>query len=117
MPTLRRTDGAAGRLSVLQSPGAAASVSERTIRIITDSLRGAAPAAEIVRITVSEPDSLWLARAYGPDGAEITLPAALDEALARWVACDLPALDWRHQHDLEIASGRVAQAGDIAKAA
>ncbi|MEU9074347.1 hypothetical protein AB0D22_06655 [Kitasatospora sp. NPDC048538] len=76
-----------------------------------------APAAEIVRITVSEPDNLWLARAYGPDGAEAELPAALDEALACWVACDLPGLDWRHQHDLDLATGRIALASAIAKAA
>ncbi|MFD0262398.1 hypothetical protein ACFVH7_29525 [Kitasatospora indigofera] len=90
-----------------------ARMSDRTIRIVTESLRTVAPTALVVRVSVSEPESLWLARAYGQDGAEVQLPFGVDEALARWVACDQPGRDWRLQHDIDLSTGIVTAAGSI----
>ncbi|MFF2041896.1 hypothetical protein ACFVVX_15820 [Kitasatospora sp. NPDC058170] len=66
---------------------------------------------------MSEPHGLWLARAYGRANESIGLPLAVEEAVACWVARGLPALDWRHQHDLDLATGTVVLAGALAKAA
>ncbi|MBV6695590.1 hypothetical protein KV557_00425 [Kitasatospora aureofaciens] len=75
-----------------------------------------APSTAVVRVSVSEPTDLWMARAYCAAGENVPLPQGVEEAVARWVACDLPGLDWRYQHDLDLATGHIAPAGCLPKA-
>ncbi|MFJ9446463.1 hypothetical protein ACIRRH_32075 [Kitasatospora sp. NPDC101235] len=92
-------------------------ISEGTARAIESSVRAVAPAAKIVRVTVSEPDHLWLARAYDADGATVPLPQQHEEAVARWIAVAQPQRDWRLQHDLDLATGDLTVAGLLGQVA
>ncbi|MEV0188405.1 hypothetical protein AB0I39_07715 [Kitasatospora purpeofusca] len=58
-----------------------------------------------------------MARAYDRAHTSVGLPLAVEEAVAGWVARDLPSLDWRRQHDVDLATGTVVPAGMLAKAA
>ncbi|MFE4516369.1 hypothetical protein ACFRMQ_19485 [Kitasatospora sp. NPDC056783] len=86
-------------------------IPEGLAQAIASSVRAVAPAAKIVCISVSEPDHLWLARAYDADGATVPLPQRHEEAVARWIAVAQPQCDWRLQHDLDLATGHLTVAG------
>ncbi|MCG6496926.1 MULTISPECIES: hypothetical protein [Kitasatospora] len=117
MLALLRTGGAAQGRPAAHHPAVLDRMSEGTRHAVTDSLRRVAPDADVVRISVSEPHGLWLARAYDRAHMPVGLPLAVEEAVAHWVARDLPSLDWRHQHDVDLATGTVVPAGALAKAA
>ncbi|MFJ7279823.1 hypothetical protein [Kitasatospora sp. NPDC098663] len=87
--------------------GGATRISEGTAQAIERSVRAVAPAVAVVRVSVSEPDHLWLARAYDVRGTLVPLPQQHEEAVARWVACDQPQRDWRLQHDLDLDTGHL----------
>ncbi|WP_344639662.1 hypothetical protein [Kitasatospora cystarginea] len=112
-----RTEGAEGSLAAGVVMGGLACISEGTALMIESSVRAVAPAAAVVRVSVSEPDYLWLARAYDAHGDNVPLPQQQEEAVARWVACDQPGRDWRLQHDLDLATGRLTVAGALRQVA
>ncbi|MFF2954988.1 hypothetical protein ACFVVU_27020 [Kitasatospora sp. NPDC057965] len=92
-------------------------ISGSTARAVESSVRAVAPDATVVRVSVSEPDDLWLARAYDTNSASVPLPQQHEEAAARWIALDQPQRDRRLQHDLALATGRLAPAGSLGQVA
>jgi hypothetical protein len=110
-----RTEGAERNLAAGVAPGGHARITEGTAQAIESIVRAVVPAVAVVHISVSEPDHLWLARAYDAHGDTVPLPQQHEEAVARWVACDQPGRDWRLQHDLDLATGRLTVAGALAK--
>ncbi|MFF2747800.1 hypothetical protein ACFVVA_19895 [Kitasatospora sp. NPDC058048] len=109
--TAPRTEGAETGLNAGVVLGGATRISEGTARAIESSVRAVAPAVTVVRVSVSEADHLWLARAYDADGANVPLPQQHEEAVARWIAVDQPQRDWQLQHDLDLATGHLTVAG------
>ncbi|MGW3183231.1 hypothetical protein ACWDD9_28545 [Kitasatospora sp. NPDC001119] len=115
--TAPRTEGPETGLAAAVALAGSTRISEGTARAIERSVHAVAPDAKVVRVSVSEPDHLWLARAYDADGAGVPLPQQHEEAVARWVAVDQPQRDWRLQHDLDLVTGRLTVAASLGRVA
>ncbi|WP_407915988.1 hypothetical protein [Kitasatospora sp. NE20-6] len=91
-------------------------MSPSAIGMISAVLGAVGPQAEAVRVSVSGPHCLWTAHAYGPGRGKIPLLLEVEQAVACWVAGDLPGLDRCPQRDVNLATGRIAPVGRLVAA-
>ncbi|MDH6111377.1 hypothetical protein [Kitasatospora sp. MAP12-44] len=110
MSTPLRTvrDGAevVGESAVL--PRNEAVLDAHTATSLAECLRAMAPGAHVMRITISGPGSPFTAQAFDSTDTYVPLKLRTRRAFARWIAAEFPRVDWRHAHELDLATGMLA---------